>query len=68
MRVRNFLRHNIWIVIGLLVGAVGGFIYWRYVGCESGNCAITSDPINSSIYGSLVGGVLFSFKKSSSER
>jgi hypothetical protein len=27
-------------IIFLLAGAIGGFLYWRFVGCNSGTCAI----------------------------
>ncbi|MEO9257798.1 MAG: DUF6132 family protein [Crocinitomicaceae bacterium] len=55
------------IIIGVLVGAIGGFAYYFFVGCASGTCAITSKPINSTIYGALMGGLLFSsFKKTNS--
>ncbi len=42
-------------IAGLVLGAVGGWCYWRFVGCASGNCAITSDPRNSSLYGAVMG-------------
>jgi hypothetical protein len=61
------LQHKI-IIIGALVGALGGFLYWNYIGCLSGTCAITSSPVNSTIYFSFMGGLLFSaFKKKNSE-
>lgn len=41
--------------IGIALGAVAGYTYWYYVGCTSGSCAITSSPVNSSIYGSVMG-------------
>lgn len=44
--------------IGIALGAVGGFLYWYYIGCNSGSCAITSSPINSTLYGSMMGGLL----------
>ena len=51
-------------ILGVIVGAIGGYLYYRFVGCESGACAITSSPINSTIYGMLLGGLLFNmFKK-----
>lgn len=46
--------------IGVLVGAIGGYFYWKYIGCLSGTCAITSKPINSTIYGGVMGGLIFS--------
>jgi len=51
-------------VAGLLVGAITGWCYWRLVGCASGTCPITSKPLNSSVYGSVMGIIFFSlFKK-----
>ena len=45
--------------VGVIVGAIAGYAYYHYVGCASGTCAITSKPINSTLYGSLIGGLLF---------
>ncbi|HLP64765.1 DUF6132 family protein [Flavobacterium sp.] len=45
--------------IGVVVGAIAGYAYYYYVGCQSGTCAITSKPINSTLYGSVMGGLLF---------
>ncbi len=42
-------------LIGAILGALAGYLYWQYVGCESGTCAITSRPLNSTLYGSLMG-------------
>lgn len=53
-------------IIGIIAGAIGGYLYYYYVGCASGACAITSEPMNSSLYGALIGGLLFNtFKKES---
>lgn len=41
-------------------GMVGGYLYWRYVGCTTGTCPITSSPVNSSIWGAAMGGLLLS--------
>jgi hypothetical protein len=45
--------------IGIVVGAILGYLYYQYIGCASGSCAITSKPLNSSLYGALMGGLLF---------
>jgi LytS/YehU family sensor histidine kinase len=45
--------------IGVVVGLVAGYAYYHFVGCASGTCAITSKPLNSSLYGGLMGGLLF---------
>ena len=42
-------------LIGIVIGAIAGWLYWHFVGCSSGTCAITSKPMNSSLYGALMG-------------
>jgi hypothetical protein len=52
--------------IGVVLGLIAGYAYYNYVGCVSGTCAITSKPLNSTLYGGLMGGLLFNvFVKSS---
>ena len=41
-----------------LVGALGGYLYYRLVGCASGACPITSNPYISTIYGGVIGTLL----------
>ena len=41
--------------IGIAFGAVAGFLYWKFIGCSSGTCAITSKPFNITLYGALMG-------------
>jgi uncharacterized membrane protein YedE/YeeE len=45
--------------IGVIVGAIAGYLYYHFVGCVSGTCSITSKPLNSTLYGSMMGGLLF---------
>ncbi|MGJ8737771.1 DUF6132 family protein [Zobellia laminariae] len=45
--------------IGIAVGAIAGYMYYSEIGCVSGTCAITSKPLNSTLYGALMGGLLF---------
>lgn len=45
--------------IGILVGFIAGYAYYHFVGCASGTCAITSKPLNSTLYGGILGGLLF---------
>ncbi|QBN17589.1 DUF6132 family protein [Flavobacterium nackdongense] len=45
--------------IGIVVGAIAGYLYYFYVGCASATCAITSKPLNSSLYGAAMGGLIF---------
>lgn len=39
----NFFKKYLPEIIGTLVGAAGGFFYWKYVGCVSGTCTIKSN-------------------------
>lgn len=60
----KYLLKNKLTVLGIMAGASLGYIYYHYVGCASESCAITSDPLNSALYGALMGGLfLSSFKK-----
>lgn len=42
-------------VIGVVAGALLGFAYYRFIGCASGSCPITSNPWASMIYGAVMG-------------
>lgn len=41
--------------ISVLIGGTLGFLYYYFVGCDSGTCPITSSPYMSIIFGSLLG-------------
>lgn len=56
--MKNFLLTYKLTIIGVILGSVGGYAYYSFVGCESGSCAITSSPLNSTVYGALMGGLL----------
>lgn len=47
------------VFIGLIFGAIAGYAYYHFVGCASGTCSITSKPLNSTLYGAIMGGLLF---------
>lgn len=60
----KFIKLHLLSIIGIFIGAIAGYIYWHQVGCNSGSCAITSKPTNSTVYGAVMGGLVFSlFKK-----
>ena len=51
------------ITAGVLSGALAGFLYQHYSGCNSG-CLITSHPVNATLYGAVTGGLFISlFRK-----
>jgi hypothetical protein len=62
----NFFKTNMLYIAGAKVGGIGGFLYWKFVGCSSGTCKITSSPLNSSLYFGLMGSLAFGiFQKKS---
>jgi len=64
MTLFNFIKKHRLTTLGIIVGSVGGFLYWRFVGCTSGTCPITSSPLMSILWGAILGGLLFDmFKK-----
>ncbi len=51
-----FKTWNFWKpFLGIVLGGIGGFLYYHYVGCSSGSCAITGNPYMSTVYGSMIG-------------
>lgn len=58
--MKSFLLKNKWVFVGVVLGAIGGYLYYHYVGCISGTCPITSKPTSSTLYGAVMGGLLFS--------
>ena len=42
-------------LIAVIVGGLGGFVYYHFVGCASGSCPITSNPYMSIIMGAFLG-------------
>jgi hypothetical protein len=64
--MKKWLLTNRLYFIGATIGAFGGFLYWKYVGCLTGTCAITANSFRSTIYFAVFGGLIIgSFKKQS---
>ena len=62
--MKKWFQTNKLYFIGAAIGALGGFLYWKYVGCSTGTCAITSNPFRSTIYFAVFGALIIgSFKK-----
>lgn len=58
--MKNWIIRNKLIWLGAAIGAIAGYLYWKFVGCASGTCAITSSPVNSSVYFGVLGATLLS--------
>jgi hypothetical protein len=37
------------------IGATGGYLYYTLIGCTTGSCPITSNPLSSMLYGAFIG-------------
>ncbi len=59
-----FLKKNLFGLIGLAAGAIGGYAYYYFIGCNTGSCPLTSNPYISVIFGAVIGYLLLDmFKK-----
>jgi hypothetical protein len=56
--VKDKIKNNIITIAGLGLGMAGGFLYWKYVGCASGTCPLTSNWMIMLVYGGVTGGLL----------
>jgi hypothetical protein len=48
-------KDKVKIIISVIVGGLAGFLLYRFVGCKTGACIITSKPWSSILYGMLLG-------------
>jgi hypothetical protein len=44
--------------LGIVLGAAAGYLVYRFVGCRTGTCPITSNPYLSMIVGALLGALI----------
>jgi hypothetical protein len=51
---RMFRNKGIPIILSI-IGAIGGFLYWKFVGCNNGSCIIKSVWYWSTLWGATVG-------------
>lgn len=58
--MENFIKKYKLGLIGLVLGGILGYAYYYFIGCNTGTCAITSKPINSSVYGMVMGYLILS--------
>lgn len=51
VKSREFIK----TLVAMAVGGVAGFLYYHFIGCSSGSCAITSNPYASVAFGGFFG-------------
>ena len=64
--MKQFIKNRKFEIIGGIIGIIGGFLYWKYVGCVSGTCPIKANWYSMVPYGFVMGvlvGGLFKPKK-----
>lgn len=55
-------RQYLYVVAGFtILGVAGGYAYHYFIGCNTGGCAITSNPYMSMVWGGLLGYLLPDF-------
>lgn len=47
-------------VVGAVLGGGLGFAYYKFIGCSTGTCPLTSHPVISTIYGAVMGALIAS--------
>ncbi len=54
----------IWVrrAVPIILGAIGGYAYWYFIGCASGTCPITGNPWISTIYGGFIGSLFVQWR------
>jgi hypothetical protein len=51
IRSSNFRKS----AIAVLIGGILGYLYYHFIGCTSGTCSITANPVSSVIFGGVFG-------------
>ena len=61
--MKEFIIKHLFRIIGIIVGGIGGFSYYYFVGCATGACPLKSNPYLMTAYGALLGYLVFDMFK-----
>ncbi|MDA3953632.1 MAG: hypothetical protein PF485_08300 [Bacteroidales bacterium] len=53
--MKDFITKHKFGFILIVPGIIAGYLYWKYVGCMSGTCAIQSNWHTMILFGGLIG-------------
>ncbi len=53
--MKEFIIKHKFALILIIPGIIAGYLYWKYVGCMSGTCPITSNWHSMVLIGGLIG-------------
>lgn len=53
--MKDYIKKHHFIIIFSITGAIAGFLYWKFVGCQSGTCPIKSVWYLSTLWGMAFG-------------
>jgi H+/Cl- antiporter ClcA len=56
--VTVFNKRVLVLLIGIILGASGGYFYYIYFGCTNG-CPLKSNPYSTMIFGGIIGYLFF---------
>jgi hypothetical protein len=57
--LQNLLNKKTYrIIFGLAIGAVVGWLYWEFIGCNSGSCPLTNNLNKTVLLFSIMGGFM----------
>lgn len=56
--MKEFSMTIIKILIGAIIGAGLGILYYYFFGCATNSCPIVSNPVMISLYGAVIGSLI----------
>lgn len=56
-RMKEYIKKHVIAIIFAIAGSIGGFLYWKFIGCASGTCIIKSVWYIATLYGLVLGWV-----------
>ena len=59
--MKNWILKKKLAFITAIIGAIFGYLYWSFIGCTNGSCAITSVWYRTMLYGTLMGWLIGDF-------